>query len=295
MRTQSSHRNDEPRMPKCSGGFVSADLKAFLDSELSPLRAWYVRRHVSHCHAFVTKEVVWLQRLGKNMRLLEDAKPRPELRARILSTLPQMEMSSVQPVVSVPSRRVGAFGYVFAGAFCLLIVAGAFAAWRSTGIANITNGPDRIDNTAANGPARKFGSKSAAPTTSPNHASALVIQPLPRDPTSEKADELYAMGLKKEKEQAAMRLPAEWKRAITTVRTASTREKQGAQSYVQVAMGVQNVAAAQKQLIDWAHSAKACVRILPDERTAHRYASLLLTVSPASGAALLSQLRRLEK
>lgn len=65
-----------------------ADLKAMLDGELSMLRVLSMRAHLLFCPS-CREEVVWLKRLGEDMRDLERAIPNPRLRARILAALPE--------------------------------------------------------------------------------------------------------------------------------------------------------------------------------------------------------------
>ncbi len=64
-----------------------ADLKALLDGELTPVQVWSTRAHLWFCPS-CREEVVWLKRLGEDMRDLERAVPSPRLRARILAALP---------------------------------------------------------------------------------------------------------------------------------------------------------------------------------------------------------------
>jgi hypothetical protein len=200
-----------------------------------------------------------------------------------------METNSVPYIANAPSRRTGAFGYALAGAFCLLVLTGALAALRAhTSTSSVTS--TLTTNTAVKKPIR---TKVSDPVLSRKQQDAMVAPVLPQlhDPTSDRANELVAMELKREKEQAALRLPDEWKQAIASVRTTAAQNKQSDPPYVQVAVDVLSVAAAQKKLIDWADAAKAVSRVVPADPNTHRCVSVLLTISPSSGAALLTQLK----
>lgn len=68
---------------------ITNELKASLDGELSIWRAGRVRLHLLRC-ASCREERAWLRRLGSEMKELERATPRPELRAKILASLPEV-------------------------------------------------------------------------------------------------------------------------------------------------------------------------------------------------------------
>ena len=77
------------RTSKCTGHeHLLPDLKAMLDCELMSLRVLSLRTHLLFCPN-CREEVVWLKRLGEDMRDLERAVPNPRLRARILAALPE--------------------------------------------------------------------------------------------------------------------------------------------------------------------------------------------------------------
>lgn len=109
-------------------GHVRDDLKAYQDGELTLLRRCKVRWHLSHC-AECREESKWLARLGEDMRDLERAQPRPELRQRILASLPEappgraVEMTPLRPMSGAPRSA-------FAGACVALLAVGAFAVPR---------------------------------------------------------------------------------------------------------------------------------------------------------------------
>jgi hypothetical protein len=179
--------------------------------------------------------------------------------------------------------------YALGGALCLLILT-AIAAVRGRNHAN-----DTVPTTASTyKPAPRSVNSDSDHRTPAQPKDNLEISPAitPQDPTSQRADELYAQELKRQKAQAARKLPDDWQRAIASVRSAAAKGNHSSPPYVQVAEDVQSVATAQKLLIDWAHSAGASARILPADASVHRNVSIVLTIPLTSGAALLSQLKR---
>lgn len=107
---------------------VRADLKAYLDGELTPLRYAIVRLHLTFCRG-CREELRWLSRLGEDMRDLEQAAPSPLLRARIMANLPVMERSLQTSTSRVSSSgRSVAFRLAMSGALGLFIMGVGFAA-----------------------------------------------------------------------------------------------------------------------------------------------------------------------
>lgn len=299
MSTQEPVGKNERPLPQCAGGFVRADLKAYLDRELSPLRRWYVGRHMAGCPA-CTEEVAWLQRLGKNMRQLEDAYPRPELRARILSTLPPMEAAPLLAANTQTQNRTDGTGrlrYAFAGAFALLIVAGAFAALRH----NVGRGSTQLANNAVRNPTYESHSKAnvsvnVGPTAPPSFTNPVVSAEAPRierDPTSLEADKLFAIQTAKEKDLAARLLPRDWNRAVTSVRTELTAGKTHNTPYVQVTLGVKSVDLAKSRLESWARLSKSEAHVYASADPGRPGASVVLLISAAESGALFNNLKQL--
>lgn len=98
--------------------YVEANLKAYSDSELGFWGRMVVERHLSQC-SVCREEVDALRRIAKNMREMERATPRPELRAMILANLPNT------PPSRTPARtRRTVFAPRFAMASALLLVFG---------------------------------------------------------------------------------------------------------------------------------------------------------------------------
>ncbi len=108
---------------------LRADLKAYLDGELPALRRWVVRRHLVRCSE-CREEVTWLKRLGDETRELDKAVPRPELRARILASLPDLppaHMAGTSEPLTLRSARGGRYRLALGSAVAALAVVGAFA------------------------------------------------------------------------------------------------------------------------------------------------------------------------
>ncbi len=117
-------------LPQCPG-FLRENLKAFLDGELAPLKRTLVRWHITRC-AHCREEAAWLRRLGEDMRTLEKAAPRPELRRRILAGLPPPPPQRAPMKIWRPERAAFRYGPSLAlgaavGAFAL---GGSFVALR---------------------------------------------------------------------------------------------------------------------------------------------------------------------
>ena len=145
-------------LPQCPG-FLRENLKAFLDGELSPLRRGMMRWHLTRC-AHCREESVWLSRLGEDMRTLEKSAPRPELRKRILASLPPPV--PMRPPVKIwrPERAV----FRYAPNLALGAAVSAFALGGS------------------------FAALSRVPRNNPKPAVvALVPAPLPQEPTADNA------------------------------------------------------------------------------------------------------------
>lgn len=83
-----------------------AELKAYLDGELSGVRGLLTRGHLRRCAA-CREESAWLRRLGEDMKDLERAVPAPALRSRILAALPEASPASLagRPAPVMPRYR----------------------------------------------------------------------------------------------------------------------------------------------------------------------------------------------
>jgi len=100
---------------------VRVELKAYLDGELSALARAGVRRHLEHC-ARCRAEAAAMEQIGRELRTLDTATPRPELRARILAQLPESPAPAERKQPGLLWRRPGAAALAFAGAAAMLVL-----------------------------------------------------------------------------------------------------------------------------------------------------------------------------
>ena len=114
---------------------MTNELKASLDGELSIWRAGRVRLHLLCC-ASCREERAWLRRLGSEMKELERATPRPELRAKILASLPEvtplkaLEPASRRPLFTSNSASPRYALGVAALAVVSMLITGSVYAYR---------------------------------------------------------------------------------------------------------------------------------------------------------------------
>ena len=148
-----SHHGSEPSERQGAGSSVlpgsedrqRADLKAYLDGELAAPRLWILRWHLARCPE-CREEIAWLKRLGEDMKDLEKATPRPELRARILANLPSTPPGHAAdgkpPLNLLPVPETPTFATTFrrsvprlalGGALAVLALGGVFAMTRLAG------------------------------------------------------------------------------------------------------------------------------------------------------------------
>ena len=187
--------NNEPT-PQETASKLCGDLKAYLDGELTPPRRWIVRWHLARC-MFCQEEERWLRRLGEDMRDLEKARPRPELRRRILASLPDTPpagMPGRTPLHSAASResdRQRRAPYLIgAGAILApLLLVGVFLTARSLSVPNqdvFANTPNERSG-ASNSPMASNSDQDLERRLTP-----LPTPPMPEDPLSKQADQIVA-------------------------------------------------------------------------------------------------------
>lgn len=121
--------------------FVEANLKAYSDRELGLFGRKIVERHLSQC-LICREEVEALRRITTNMRELDRAKPRPELRAQILANLPNTPPSRTP----VRQRRVVLVPR-FAMASLLLLVIGVGSVFALKGVPWLKQAAPKADDT----------------------------------------------------------------------------------------------------------------------------------------------------
>ncbi len=299
LSNSNSQNNNEPehkrKNDRCDS--IRLDLKAFIDSELSPTRRMYIKWHLSRCTS-CNEEIAWQQRLGKNMLGLEDAQPRSELRARILATLPPMDHAPLA-YTSITERRTVSSGrreyglrFAFGSALCLLIVGVSVAAVHSARQSNFVGGHDqaisRLNPKSVQNPPR---------TTNPIMNSVGTVKSTipvtPPDPYSAAADRMVAVQQKRDREQSVHQIPVDWKRAVVKTQSASSQVKPGETAYVGVSIAVSDLSEAGQKLSAWAgHNGAKLMQMRSAElpKGAITYA---VSLPSASSTALLSSLTRI--
>jgi len=109
-------------MPICTK--ITTELKAFVDGELSQSLRANVERHVGEC-ADCRRELAEIQKISSELKSLDTAVPRPELRNRILAQIaPIVEPERPRP--KVPSGATDA-RLALAGAASALAPQGSLA------------------------------------------------------------------------------------------------------------------------------------------------------------------------
>jgi hypothetical protein len=126
MTNKGSNRNDvRSDAGQTHSAAMRDSLKAYADGELSTLRRWLLSRHLAGC-ADCREEIRGLNRVSEEIRHLPQPMPRPELRARILASLPDAPPAPARSVVSF--QRTGAPARLsLAGALCALMLVSLFA------------------------------------------------------------------------------------------------------------------------------------------------------------------------
>src|SRR5688572_9293489 len=98
---------------------IREELKAYADGELAGSLRGSVRQHVERCTT-CGRELKEIQALSRQLRELDTAMPRPELRSRILAHVPVEEIQpSRRPS---PWWRTPGFAFGLGSAACALLV-----------------------------------------------------------------------------------------------------------------------------------------------------------------------------
>jgi hypothetical protein len=183
-------------------------LKAYLDGELAAPFRLAMRLHLARCGE-CREGLRWLQRLGEDMRDLEKATPRPELRARILASLPDAPPSPVAARPAAPRRSSAVYRLpaLTAGTGVIMMAVGAFALARHgeapvrTVVAPISH-LRSMTTVAAPGPrqAPHVGLRGESAVSRP------VVAAPPRtaapDPVNDAADRMFAQWKREEEMKA---------------------------------------------------------------------------------------------
>jgi hypothetical protein len=231
--------------------WMPAELKAWLDGELSVPRIVMVRAHLLVCPA-CREEVTWLKRLGEDMRDLERAVPNPRLRGRILAALPETPPGRPAPADD-PSRNWVRLAPAFATATVV-----AFAAILIAMIHN-SSAVDS-DRTAQQSVAKNPYTAPELPVASGSGPSRASQPPHRSDPYSDYADRMLAQYLRDEENKSAILLArnrTNWNGFVAAL----SNEKKIAQSggALTLAVAVPDVNAAESALTSWAKAAGGSV------------------------------------
>ena len=273
--------------------WVRADLKAYLDGELSGLRRWLTARHIAGC-ASCQVELRGLEQLSRQVRTLDQAAPDARLRARILASLPTPPSAAptaprlqITPAYSyrLTSRRPL---NALAGLCALLIMAGAFALTRLARTGAATHVSDAAPNdfaitmpvsgrverrlayVAARTPARvaphsnynnASHSDDGTSDTGNSFPSEQNVSPAYTDPTSAEADRLAAT-LISDKLREKRQLAAANAAPASAGKLAQPAEAIAAPAAAQVVMAVVDVSEARRQVKKWAEEAGAQMTVL---------------------------------
>src|SRR5687767_1804438 len=97
---------------------IRDELKAYADGELAGSLRGSVRQHVERCAA-CGRELEEIQTLSRQLRELDTAMPRPELRSRILAHVPVEIQTSRRPS---PWWRTPGFAFGLGSAACALLL-----------------------------------------------------------------------------------------------------------------------------------------------------------------------------
>jgi hypothetical protein len=203
MSTIGSNRgqNAEERPIRQHSLAIRDDLKAYADGELSRLRRWQIRRHLSGCRD-CQKEITGLKRVSEEMKNLPQETPRPELRARILASLPDAPPSPARPrrswhIHSLEPRLV------FAGTACALLLIGLSAMAILHTVSHIPATPPQVAQQVPPAPVVAPSIVSPNPSAyAQNQTIATAAMPDPTngstemtDETSRRADEILSAHL----------------------------------------------------------------------------------------------------
>lgn len=202
-----------------------ADIKAWLDGELSPLRRLYVGWRISQDPA-LRAERDELARLGGEMKKLNHPTPRPELRARILANLPPAPPTPLPPARRVLHPSQLALSGSLACALLVALLLGAQSGWWQTPAASPLQGHEHRFAPGLYAGTRSHSTNPSSDTNSTfSHDSTSFTPHAPfHDPTgtSEEADRIAAQRLNEwqtqrqqelARQKKAQRLLAEAKKA----------------------------------------------------------------------------------
>ena len=237
------------RPVRCIGGLLRANLKAHLDGEMSALRSWLVRWHLAQCTE-CREELRWLRRLGEDMKELESARPRPELRARILANLPAAPPApGIRVVHSRPDQARStrlAPRLALAGGMVMLLAFSAVFALKSA--SHLVPAPRKAAESARSGSPQTDASPS--PETGAGAMDMVTYQP-PIDPNNALADKLFRESMNALEREKLAQGQDDWHRLMAQARAVARKTDRTA-TEMGVALAVPNLAAVRLHLPTWA-------------------------------------------
>lgn len=241
------------RPVRCIGGLLRANLKAHLDGEMSALRSGLVRWHLAQCTE-CREELRWLRRLGEDMKELESARPRPELRARILANLPTAPPAPGIRVVhsrpdQVRSTRL-APRLALAGGMVMLLAFSAVFALKSA--SHLVPAPRNAAESARSGSPQTDASpqSSASPEPSASAMDMVTYQP-PIDPNNALADKLFRESMDALEREKLAQGQDDWHRLMAQARAVARKTDRTA-TEMGIALAVPNLSAVRLHLPIWA-------------------------------------------
>lgn len=255
------------RSVRCVGGLLQANLKAYLDGETSAVRSWLVRWHLAQCTE-CREELRWLRRLGEDMKDIESARPRPELRARILANLPNTPPApGIRVIHSRPDharspRLVPRLA--LAGGFAMLLAFSAVFALNRPHGADATS--DSVADVRSNSPGNPAAPDAvAAPSAVASVLDSAAYRP-EDDPNNALADKMFRESMTELEREKQMQGQDDWHRLLAQARAVARKTDKATTTEMGVALTVSNIAAIRTHLPTWAK--QEGVRLVTNDRPA---------------------------
>ncbi|MCW3096471.1 MAG: hypothetical protein JWL77_2089 [Chthonomonadaceae bacterium] len=239
----------------CRGGLFQANLKAYLDGEISAIRGWLVRGHLAQC-AECREELRWLRRLGEDMKELESTRPRPELRARILASLPATPPApGIRVVHSRPDReRSPQFmpRLALAGVLAMLLAFSGVFALKHSSDAAVSGGKDSVASALPNVQHAAIAQDAADnPKTAPD-ALAMVTYTPEDDPYNAIADQRFRDQMAAIEREKSLLGQDDWHRLMAQARAVARKTDPATRTEMGIALAVPNIDAVRAHLPTWA-------------------------------------------
>ncbi len=239
----------------CSGGILRVNLKAYLDGETSALRGWLVRRHLAGC-TNCREDLRWLHRLGEDMKDIESIRPRPELRARILASLPSAPPAEGIRVVRTraePARPLWALPRLALGSTLavLLAVSGVYALTHRHG-SNSAAGFSKPEVAVRNAGTSPQSSDSVSMEKRVPDATEVATYAPEEDPNNALADRLFRERMAEMEHEKQVSGEDDWHRLLTQARIAARKTNKSPNSEMAVALTVADIASTRANIAAWA-------------------------------------------